>query len=221
MIDFCILRYRRVAAISEVEAVQLLPETQLLLTGGDFRGVTEVRINDVPIAAASTNLVDRNHILVTLPKSMTYVPVRKVDVFVDVPDPMGADRMEFRLTGGMRSGLDRLAQMVVMLLFTTPGSDLFEPEAGGGLSGLLDGDSDTLDRASVVGSVVNAVSRVSSYIINKQRNRRLAPEDTLVGVHVENVAVDPASLRVLIELRVVSKVADSIVSVTTGRGAGA
>ena len=216
LVDFCILKYKRMVRVSGIDIAGIQNGVQLLLTGGDFRGVSEVVINNVPISPPNVVVVDANHLLVTLPKILAYKPIEDIEVFTDAPDVGQPDKMEMRITGTLRTGIDRLSQMVVMGLLTTPGSDIFDPTFGGGILRIFGEGVDLKDRTATTGMVSVAVDKVAKDIIERQRNRSLAPEDKLVGIRLNSVAVDPQSLRLQAEIEVISAAHKSSVLVTAG-----
>jgi hypothetical protein len=147
------------------------------LKGEDFRSVERVLINDV--VAPAFIIVDQHTIWVELPVSSNE-RVGKIEVISsDFTVTNTASKMEFEIGNKTRNitGILKLVQYFTKWLLQSPGTDIFNPERGGGLQDLAGKLVSTKNMQPVYSSVTRAVSQTSSQIRTVQANVRNLPLD--------------------------------------------
>lgn len=208
MLDFNVIRYKYIAPITKIEVLQVYPTYQIVLYGHNLDSVTELKINDVFI----TNFihVDKNQIIVPLPTELIG-PINSVTAYSDSFTTHSAD-IEFRYTGTLRAGLERLVQTVLLTLFNTPGTDIFHKNAGGNLLSLF--ELDTKDTGTIISHVTAAVDATKKQIMEVQASQTdLVAEEKLVDLKVRTVDVDPTTGRVRVELTVTALAGSTSVAI--------
>lgn len=104
--------------------------------------------------------------------------------------PVIGHRQEVRMMVGTRpqqiEGLMKLVQQFILHLFKDPGTDVFEPEDGGGLYNFVQTVVEG-NKTVVAGEVNRAVRQTVRQLQRKQRGLYLPPEETLAGVEVVSV----------------------------------
>lgn len=119
--------------IIELNSVQLMPGiTPLTLDvfGDDFRAVDEVRVND--ILATDVVILTKKRMLVRVPELVTNQQITSVTVTSNSLTVSPKSLLKFRTgrTTSKVSGILRLVQIFLKILFTTPGTDIFAPRIG-------------------------------------------------------------------------------------------
>lgn len=135
MIDFCLLRYRRLLSV-KVDQVSLIDSDTIRIVGSDFTYALEVRVNNV--ICKEFSVASDSIIVAKIPSEVksSNKPIDSVIVYIDVPFNTLNDDMEFAFTNELRSSHARSVQRVIKLLLTTPGTDKFTFCGGGLLSSL-------------------------------------------------------------------------------------
>ncbi len=215
MKDLCFLRYKKLAQVGNVSIVRQEVTYLLVQSPSDMTYTLDVRIGvtraDGSVVSYSSPYfeVQGPHMVkAALPTQLLTQnrtdPITTIDVFVDVPESSESDDLEFALTHDMRSGLAKLTQTFVKLLFTKPGSDKFDMDSGGGLRQAIQGVS--LDQPSMVAGVVTgAIQRTTQQIISNQNSLNLPAEEMLVSAKAIEITTDKTSLSVTISLLILSR----------------
>lgn len=180
-IDLQVIYPQESLALTTIEEIYGCVPRLLLLRGPDFSSVNEVIINDVvsPLWWAQ----DMNTLLVRLPESETKKDIGSINVLSSRVTYNSSSLLRFRIGTTPRKvgGVLKLVQTYVKLLLTTPGSDSWEPEAGGGLLDNLT----RYDGRGAVGDLILANDRVVKYIIQKQsRDMSVPPDERLLSAKV-------------------------------------
>ncbi len=129
-IDFQVVFPQQMIELSSITIMRGVTPPTLDVLGEDFRAVDEVRVND--IVAPNVVILTKKRMLIRVPEllqrsSITSVSVTSNSIFVS-----SKSMMKFRLgrTTSKVSGIMRLMQIFLKILFTTPGRDIFAPRIG-------------------------------------------------------------------------------------------
>lgn len=87
-------------------------------------------------------------------------------------------------------GLDNLVQLVVKAIKTTPGRDLFAPERGMGLKGLLPPVPAQIEDQAARAEVAKGLLKISEEIKSDQSDPNLKPEEKLESLELLDVSFD-------------------------------
>ncbi|MEN6550203.1 MAG: hypothetical protein ABFE07_29515 [Armatimonadia bacterium] len=89
------------------------------------------------------------------------------------------------------SGIDSLVQLVVKAIKTTPGRDLFSPNTGMGLKGLLPPVSAQIEDQAARSEVAKGLLKISEEIKSAQSDPNLKAEEKLESLDLLDVNFDP------------------------------
>ena len=171
------------------------------LYGQDFRFVEQVLFNDID--AESFAIETRTTILATLPFPRSDLQ----DILVLSSRSTMTERSLVRpsLRGGSVEGLTRLVQRFTKMLLQTPGSDIFAPDAGGGLYDLVGQVVSSTAASDLVARHNLSVSRTAEQIqaLQARSDRYVPAAERLLGAEVLTVDFDrnTSTLRSRVRLR--------------------
>ena len=167
MRDFKVVSAKTVLKISGVSPVRGFNPPSLMVLGTRMDLATEVYFNNVQVTEylvlGSNKLMVRippsqvGHQLVSI-KVLSQALLTKTDSVLElqIPQPMG-----------FVEGLERLVQTFVIVFLTTPGSDIFEPNSGGGANAII-GTNTNANGKGVAADLVLAIDRTKSEILRFQ-----------------------------------------------------
>lgn len=160
--------------------------TQLDIIGEDFSSVDEVFINDME--SPDVIVVSKNRLLAQLPdvlqKSRAVNSVMVLSRKLTL-SPRSLIRFRIGDTPSRVSGILRLVQVFLKVLFTTPGTDIFSKRVGGGALTLLGETFGADEGRKVVSNFVVAVDTAQRQIIALQgRDPTLPPDERLLSARV-------------------------------------
>jgi hypothetical protein len=90
-------------------------------------------------------------------------------------------------------GIDRLIQAWLMIFYTTPGSDIFNPSSGGGVQTLIGRSTDRTGK-NVAADLVEAIDRTRQELLRIQTgNARIPPSERLLSAELQGIQFDPNS----------------------------
>lgn len=124
-----------------------------------------------------------------------------MDLQVLVIDP-ATRRASFSIQPKIVEGVDKLLQLVILTLMTSPGSDILEPSLGSGLPDLIGANIDTSDSSELRAEVSRKVSKAQTDIINDQIGLDLPAEERLRSLSLLSVQAVPEEGRIDVRLRV-------------------
>ena len=205
--DIQIIRLLDVLDVNRIGLLQGVTPRSVDIIGRDFRNVEQVLLNgfDSPefVVLSTTRLIAE------VPAAIATEPVR--DVFVLSNTLTFTDRSLVEFTFGTRprsvTGILRLMQTFIRILFRTPGSNIFRRRLGGGLRkhiGSTIGRGQG-NRSRVAGEVSIAVTRTRQQIINVQSpDRSIPPSERLAGAELTGLTVDPPNGQLLMTVLLTS-----------------
>lgn len=171
--------------------------------GQDFSSVDEVLINDTPVSTFV--VLGRQQLVVTLPKNVTYVSsVAVTSRRITLTDK---SFLKFRLgkTPSSVSGVMRLMQLFIKVLFTTPGSDIFSKRLG---SAGLRNISRTFapdQSGGIISDFVVAVEGATRQIIAFQgRQQNLPQDERLLTARVASAHFSPLESALVVSVELTS-----------------
>lgn len=202
-IDFQVVFPADIIPLNSVRVIPGLSPRTLDVLGEDFRAIDEVRVNDV--RSPSFVVLSQYRLLVQVPQSILNDTVTSVGVISNRLTLTERSLLRFKL--GTRttkvSGILRLMQTFIKVLFTTPGRDIFSPRIGGNGLAPLGANFSRNAGSSIVADFVIAVNNSSKQIIAMQsRDPTIPREERLLSATVQNATFNQneAALIVGIEL---------------------
>ena len=110
---------------------------------------------------------------------------------------------------GTVTGIDQLAQTVLMHLLTTPGSDRYLSDEGGGLLQAFEMLQQTNNFAQMATDLTEAVARTKTQMIASQAAEEgLTARERLADLRVDNI--ERVGVRVAIRITVISEAQEQI-----------
>jgi hypothetical protein len=106
----------------------------------------------------------------------------------------------------MVSGILKLVQQFLRLLFTTPGTDIFSPSMGGAALRNVGTTFSAGRGGSIVGDFVLAVKTTNKQMVAIQsRNPRLPRDERLLSATVSSAAFDQSTTSLIVSVEILSQ----------------
>lgn len=198
-IDFQCVHLQEAVLLNNIQVLVGPPRT-VQVHGEDFRSVDEVLINGAP--SPDVVVVSKTQLLAQVPSSMLQQRVLSVVVLSKrlTVTPKSILRFQIGSTPGKVTGILKLTQKFLKILFTTPGTDIFNPTLGGGALKNIGATFGQSEGDSVFHNLVIAIDTTTRQIIGIQsRNASLPLDERLLsakvlraGFNKEESAVDVA-----------------------------
>lgn len=199
-----VIKFRDVIRVTDITRIvpNILPIT-IELKGKDFGSVEQVKINDAQVPEFV--VVNQQTIWAQLPSNMRSVRTLEV-VSSNFTKSAEASRIDYSVGTKTKriSGILKLTQHYVMWLLKSPGSDIFNPEDGGGLQDIVGTMATTHKPGQLLGALSRAISRTNEQIKSAQLAApRLPLDERLLDGKVLDIGTirntDEARVRVKIE----------------------
>lgn len=183
-VDLQTISPQEVVRLSQIRVLPGPPRVVAVI-GEDFRSVDEVLINQV--ASPDVVVLGKNRLLAQVPDSASLDRIHDVQVLSK--KLLLTDRSQLRLrigrTPGRATGIMRLMQLFLKVLFTTPGRDIFSPNIGGGALKNVGATFGAGEGHDIVNDFVIAVDTTSRQIVAIQgRDTSIPRDERLLGAKV-------------------------------------
>ena len=174
------------------------------IQGEDFRAVDEAIINDVP--SPDVIVLNQRELVAQLPSTQQRAPdVHSIQVLSKrfTVSPRSLIRFRVGKRPGKVQGMLRLIQLFTKMMFTTPGTDIFNPSAGGSILNKVGATFGKDEGDSLVTDFVVSVTRTERQIVAMQSRDQRAPRSerllsaTVVGTQFDKLQ---QSMYVAVEL---------------------
>ncbi len=192
--------------------IRFMPRTPgvpvtLDIVGEDFRAVDEVLINDIPspdvIIVSQTRLIAQ--LPDTLQKTLSVTNVRVTSKQLTL-SKRSLIRFRIGSTPGRSSGIMRLMQLFLKLLFTTPGSDIFAKRSGGGALQNIGETYGADEGKSLISRFVVSVDTTAKQIVALQsRKPKLARDEKLLSARVSSAGFNKSLGAILATIELTSQ----------------
>ena len=198
--DLQIISYRDSAPIVGLDFTPGSGVTALDITGRDFLDVVDVLVNGVQ--SPEYLVLSEQKIMARIPDSQIGRYISTVTVLTASVGQTGASVIYFRYNGGRgeTSGITYLVQTFLTILLATPGSDMFNPDLGGGLRALVG----QVASPSIRVEVSQAITRTTNQILALQASSGLPLEDRLASAELLEVSYDRRTSSVSIRVQIYS-----------------
>jgi hypothetical protein len=212
-IDFqCIQPVVVIPLNSVTNLAGMVPRT-LQLIGQDFSSVAQVLVNDIP--SPSTVVVSKTKMLAQVPDNLVNFTITSVTVTSNNLTISARSIIKFQIgtVASKVSGILRLLQIFLKILFTTPGRDIFAPRIGGnGLKdvGLTFGKD---EGGNIISDFIVAVTTTTRQIISIQsRDPTLASSERLLSATVLSATYSLVEEALIVSVQVTSQAGQSAIS---------
>ena len=169
------------------------PPRSVAVVGADFRSVDEVLVNMSP--SPSVVVVSKNELLAQVPDAIGQDRIHTVQVLSKKLTLSERSQLRIRIgrTPGRITGIMRLMQLFLRILFTTPGRDIFAPNLGGGALKNIGATFGAQEGSDIVNDFVIAVDTTSRQIIAIQgRSSNIPRDERLLGAKVLSATFNKA-----------------------------
>lgn len=193
MRDIKVITARAILPIQQVVPVRGFSPVSVLAMGDFLDKTSEVFYNGTQVDQYLIQSVNR--LLIRVPDSQLGRPLTSIVVYSNVPTASSDASLAFGVQSPLKtaSGIDRMVQSFLMVLMTTPGSDIFSKSSGGGLRSLV-GRSNVSKASNVSSDIALAVERTKSEILREQAKFPSMPlDERLLSAALDTVSFDKES----------------------------
>lgn len=201
MADIQVVFLRDIMPVIRVEPLDS-DVPSLRVTGRNFRSASAVLINGIESPAFLP--VSDGQLLAEIPSSIVGDLVRSVAVLSNRITTTDRSVLSFRISGSSSKvrGILRLVQRYTLMMLTKPGSDLLNPELGGGLTNLVGQVVGGSQSSNVQSAVQQIVSKTASDIKRIQsESNALTESETLASATLATVVFDPSTTTLAIRVQ--------------------
>lgn len=176
-VDFQVVFPQELIPLNSVTIVQGLTPRTVSVIGSDFRYVDQVEING--FVAPQVVVLSQTSLLAQVPPQVGLQPVTSVSVVSNQLAITAKSLIAFQIgqVPGKVSGILRLVQIFLKILFTTPGTDIFAPKLGGGGLKGLGVSFGSSQGANIVSNFVVSVATAQKQILAIQARDPSLPRD--------------------------------------------
>lgn len=206
-VDFQVVYPQESVRLNDIRVITYEGVRAIRVSGVDFRAVDEVVINDTP--SPDVIVLSKTELVAQLPDALQDIPeVRSVMVLSNqfTLSPRSLVRFRIGKTPGKVRGILRLVQLFLKVLFTTPGSDIFHPTAGGGALQVVGSTYGRGEGEGIVTDFVIAINRAQRQLIAMQSRDQRAPRDErMMAANVLSTEFDKLQGGLYITVEIISQ----------------
>jgi len=163
-----VIKFRDVLPVSLIpRLVPGTPDLTVELKGEDFRSAEVVSIND--LSSPEFVIIDKQTIYAQIPTGIDQIKTVSV-ISSNFTTTKTASKILYQVGSKTHSisGLLKLVQLFIKVLLQSQGSDIFNPELGGGLQDLVGRITSTKRPDKVLGAISQAIGQTESQIRKAQ-----------------------------------------------------
>lgn len=167
MKDFRVISAKALLTVNRIIPIREFLPVSVLVVGERLDLTSEVTYNGIQVDQYIIQAADR--MIVRVPESQVMQPLREIAVManVDVARKDAAVSMAVPRPLKTVEGIERLVQSWLLIFMTTPGSDIFTPDSGGGARSII-GRSTNRDHSNVSASLALAIERTKNELLRVQ-----------------------------------------------------
>jgi hypothetical protein len=203
MRDFKIVHTRSLLDVYSIAPIRGFSPPSVVVVGADMASASEVIYNGV--LATEFIVSSPTRLIVRIPPTQVGKDLTDFKVFASKPVLRGDASLVLELSKPLQSvsGMDRLVQSWMMIFLTTPGSDVFSPQSGGGAMSIIGSPIDRMGKSAAADLSV-AIDNTQRELIKLQsQTRGIPPEERLLSSSLESIVSDEStgtlSARVLLQ----------------------
>lgn len=205
-VDFQVVFPQELIQLNSVRELPGLTPRTIDVLGEDFRSVDEVTINEFP--SPSVVVLSRQRLLAQIPPELGLNRVTSVSVISNQLAITKKSLLRFRVgqTPSKVTGILRLVQLFLKILFTKPGRDIFAPRIGadalknvGVTFGKNEGGNIVSDFVVSIGSAQRQVLAIQS------RDPSLPLDERLLAARVISAAYNQQEAALVVSVEITSQ----------------
>lgn len=176
-VDFQVVFPQQIIQLNSVQEVLGMTPRTVNVIGDDFRYIDEVLING--IRSPEVVLVSRRRLLAQVPLELGLSPVTTLTVVSNQLAITSQSVLSFQIgpTASKVTGVLRLMQLFLKILFTTPGRDVFAPRIGAAALKNVGTVFGADEGGNIISDFVIAVRTAQRQIIAIQARDASIPQD--------------------------------------------
>lgn len=193
MKDFRIVTAKVILPIYSVAPVRGFLPLSILVIGDRLDRAVEVLYNGISVSEFTA--LAPNRLLVKVPSSQIGQKFQDLKVLSTVSMAKADAMLSLGVTTPPKTvaGIDRLVQSWVLIFLTTPGSDIFTPNSGGGAIAIVGRPTDRSGKG-VAADLAIAIERTKQEILRLQAGSQvIPPSEKLLSCTLDSVQYDHAS----------------------------
>lgn len=190
-----------------------LEQPSIELNGTDFSNVDRILINEVE--APEFIILTKTRVVVQLPDAATNgistIEVISSEFTKDFP----VSKLQFEIGNKTRTitGVLKLLQLFVKWLLQSPGSDIYNPDRGGGLQKLAGKVMVSKRMENLLSTITRSVERTTSQIRSAQiATANLPSDERLLSATVADVDIFPDRSEVRVKIRLTTVLGNTALS---------
>lgn len=193
MRDLRVISAKAILPIHSVYPMKEFYPPSFMVLGTNLDKTEEVELNGVLVDEYAVLGPDR--VLVRVPDSQMTKPLLSLRAYAAVSVVETNAAFQFAITKPPKTveGLDRLVQSWLIVLMTTPGSDIFDKQSGGGARSLI-GKTTDRSHSSIAADLSMAISRTNTEILRTQAaNLGLPSSERLLAGSLDSLNFDEST----------------------------
>jgi hypothetical protein len=193
MRDIRVVQTKSSLPISSLAPIRGFNPASIMILGDKFQYAEEVIYNGAEVQEFVISSPQR--IVARIPDIQLGMPMTSVLVLTTIPSANNTSILSMGMAKLNRSvtGIDKLVQDWMLLFLTNPGSDIFEPDLGGGARAII-GQPVYGGGSSAMADLSMAVSRTKEQLLRLQgRLSGIPPDERLLSASLTDVRFDSST----------------------------
>lgn len=205
-VDFQLVHPQKVVELNAVRELVRYSPRSLDVRGTDFSAVDDVEINDQ--LSPNWVVLGRHRLIAQVPDTEQNGKIYSVNVISNRLTFTRESVLRFMIgrSPGRVVGMPRLLQLFVKVLMTTPGTDIWSPNMGGGLLQKVGGYTGKDEGRGLVGDVAVSVDTTTRQILAMQAGEGSSPPtERLLTAEVTSARYDRHDLSLHVTVQLVNQ----------------
>lgn len=190
MKDFSIITARVLLKVHSIAPVRGFTPPSIVVLGEKMNLAQEVFYNNIKVTEFVIST--QNRLVVRIPVSQVGKDFISIQVFSSVSITKTSAALAFELMRPLRQveGIERLVQSWMIVFFTTPGSDVFDLQSGGGVRSII-GKNTNAQGKGVSADLALAIERTQNEILRLQsKDSRIPLSEKLLSATLSSMSFD-------------------------------
>lgn len=203
MADVQVVYLRDMLPVYKVEPIPDFSIPSVRIKGKRYDTAATVLLNGVECPAFL--LISNAELVAEIPKAVLGDMITTIAVLASKMTDSKKALLSFRMGGHTTrvSGVQRLVQRFVLMLLTDPGSDVYQPQAGGGLMSLIGQNANLL----LSGGIERCITKTSDDLRKVQKDR--PPDERLSMAAVAGMDFDARTTAMAVRIIITSAAGNS------------
>lgn len=193
MKDFSIISARILLKVHSLSPIRGFNPVSVVVLGEKLNLTQEVFYNGIKVTEFAVSSPSR--LIVRVPTSQIGKDLSDIRIFSSANVAKASATLSFELMRPLKSveGIERLIQSWMMIFFTTPGSDVFNPKSGGGVRAIVGKATDHKGKG-VSADLALAIERTKNELLALQsKNPRIPLSEKLLSASLSGLNFDDST----------------------------